>query len=588
VTRTDPSSDLSLRQLVAPYVRAERRRLLIVSVCAVVGGFCEAGILVIIARVAFALASSKDTISIDVGPVSATLSTGVVIGVAAALAVARTALQIVQVRVSSRAITSVVRESQRQLVSNFLAADWPLQSVQRGGRLQQLVGSYGPASATAIGACAAGAIAAFNLGALLLTAVAVSAVASIAAAGAALLIGFVLRPMRAGVRRRASRTAAAGLEMTTGVTELTGTLMETRTFGVEREAGAPVIELINVAADRSLQQAYLSGLILVAYQGIAMLLIVGVLGIVYAAGFTGIGSISAVVLIMLRSLSYGQAAQNSIQTLHESAPMLDVLREEIAAYRDAAVPHGGEPVRRVASMAFDHVSFEYVTGRPVLRNVSFELHPGEVVGIIGPSGSGKSTLVQILLRLRVPTEGAFLVNGRDARELDIDDWYSRIAFVPQDAHLFAGTIADNIRFFRDIVDAGAIEHAAKLANLHDEIVSWPDGYDTPVGERGGQLSGGQRQRLCIARALVGDPDVLVLDEPTSSLDVKSEALVRQTLDELGHDTTVLVVAHRLSTLSICDRIMVVRDGVLQGFAEPARLEAEDSFYQEALQLSGLR
>jgi ABC-type multidrug transport system fused ATPase/permease subunit len=234
------------------------------------------------------------------------------------------------------------------------------------------------------------------------------------------------------------------------------------------------------------------------------------------------------------------------------------------------------------------VSFEYVTGRPVLRNVSFELHPGEVVGIIGPSGSGKSTLVQILLRLRVPTEGAFLVNGRDARELDIDDWYSRIAFVPQDAHLFAGTIADNIRFFRDIVDAGAIEHAAKLANLHDEIVSWPDGYDTPVGERGGQLSGGQRQRLCIARALVGDPDVLVLDEPTSSLDVKSEALVRQTLDELGHDTTVLVVAHRLSTLSICDRIMVVRDGVLQGFAEPARLEAEDSFYQEALQLSGLR
>jgi ABC-type multidrug transport system fused ATPase/permease subunit len=119
-------------------------------------------------------------------------------------------------------------------------------------------------------------------------------------------------------------------------------------------------------------------------------------------------------------------------------------------------------------------------------------------------------------------------------------------------------------------------------------VSWPDGYDTPVGERGGQLSGGQRQRLCIARALVGDPDVLVLDEPTSSLDVKSEALVRQTLDELGHDTTVLVVAHRLSTLSICDRIMVVRDGVLQGFAEPARLEAEDSFYQEALQLSGLR
>ena len=149
-------------------------------------------------------------------------------------------------------------------------------------------------------------------------------------------------------------------------------------------------------------------------------------------------------------------------------------------------------------------------------------------------------------------------------------------------------MAENIRFFRDDIDDAAIEHAARLANLHDEIMAWPRGYDTPVGERGSEISGGQRQRLCIARALVTEPDILVLDEPTSSLDVKSETLVRATIAGLAPRTTVFVIAHRLSTLSICNRIMVIRDGILQGFDEPANLEMTSSFYREALLLSSIR
>jgi ABC-type multidrug transport system fused ATPase/permease subunit len=239
-------------------------------------------------------------------------------------------------------------------------------------------------------------------------------------------------------------------------------------------------------------------------------------------------------------------------------------------------------------MAFDGVSFEYVAETPVLRDVSFQIPHGDIVGIVGPSGAGKSTLVQLVLRLREPTTGRVLADGRDVRELSLESWYERVSFVPQDPALFAGSIADNIRFYRDGVDQADIERAAKLANLHDEVMSWSGGYDTPVGERGGQLSGGQRQRLCIARALVGEPDMLVFDEPTSALDVKSEALIRDTIAGLAPRTTVLVIAHRLSTLSICDRIMVVLAGELQGFDAPDRLEAENPFYREALQLSGLR
>jgi ABC-type multidrug transport system fused ATPase/permease subunit len=210
------------------------------------------------------------------------------------------------------------------------------------------------------------------------------------------------------------------------------------------------------------------------------------------------------------------------------------------------------------------------------------------VGIVGPSGAGKSTLIQLLLRLREPTEGVMTVDARDARRLSLDDWYRHVAFVPQEPHLFAGTVADNVAFFRPEVDAADIQRAAKLAHLHDDVMSWPRGYDTMVGERGGQLSGGQRQRLCIARALVESPDMMVLDEPTSALDVRSESLIRETIADLAPSTTVFVIAHRLSTLAVCDRIMVILDGVLEGFDEPEQLEASNPFYREALRLSGMR
>jgi ABC-type multidrug transport system fused ATPase/permease subunit len=193
-----------------------------------------------------------------------------------------------------------------------------------------------------------------------------------------------------------------------------------------------------------------------------------------------------------------------------------------------------------------------------------------------------------LLRLRDPTSGRILVNGTDASGQSRDDWYRLVTFVPQDARLFAGSVAENIRFFRPDVDRSDIERAAKLAHLHDDVASWPEGYDTFVGERGGQLSGGQQQRLCIARALVGDPDVIVLDEPTSSLDVRSEALIRDTIAELAPRKTVVVIAHRLSTLTACDRIIVILDGRIEAFDAPATLEATNPFYREALELAGMR
>jgi ATP-binding cassette, subfamily B, bacterial len=224
----------------------------------------------------------------------------------------------------------------------------------------------------------------------------------------------------------------------------------------------------------------------------------------------------------------------------------------------------------------------------VLRDISFTIAPNEIIGIVGPSGAGKSTLVQLLLGLRDPDEGRIMAADRDISTFDRTEWARKVTFVPQAAHLIAGTIAENVAFLRDDVAQEDVERAARLAHLHDDISGFPEGYQRQVGPHGGHLSGGQQQRLCIARALVEHPDVLILDEPTSALDVRSEHLVRTTLLGLKDRMTVIVIAHRLSTLTICDRIMVIKDGELKDFDTPLHLERSSEFYREALALSGMR
>lgn len=209
-----------------------------------------------------------------------------------------------------------------------------------------------------------------------------------------------------------------------------------------------------------------------------------------------------------------------------------------------------------------------------------------MVGIIGPSGAGKSTLVKLLLGVRDPSEGRVLVEGIDLREVDREWWTERVAFVAQDAQLFTGTVAENIRFFRHGIDDAAVRRAAARAHVLADVEALPEGFDTHLGERGSQLSGGQRQRLSIARAIAGGPDVLILDEPTSALDMRSEQLIRETLNELHGEQTVIVIAHRMSTLQQCDRLLVVDGGHLIAQGPPASLRHENEFYRKALELSG--
>jgi ABC-type multidrug transport system fused ATPase/permease subunit len=222
----------------------------------------------------------------------------------------------------------------------------------------------------------------------------------------------------------------------------------------------------------------------------------------------------------------------------------------------------------------------------VLSDISFQIEAGEAVGIIGPSGAGKSTLIQILLQLRRGDEGRYLINGVPVEEYARADWHERVAYVPQLPRLIHASVAENIRYFRELDDE-ALERAARLARIHDDIVRWADGYDAIVGPRADAVSGGQQQRICLARALAARPEVLVLDEPTSALDPHSETLIQESLSGLRHELTLFVIAHRMSTLDICDRVMVIMDGRLVAFESSDMLQRNNPYYRSASMVAGV-
>ncbi len=243
-------------------------------------------------------------------------------------------------------------------------------------------------------------------------------------------------------------------------------------------------------------------------------------------------------------------------------------------------PDARSPGALKGEIALEGVAFAYDPKAPVLKDVNVKIAPGQFVGIVGPTGGGKSTVVSMIPRFYDPAQGRVLVDGTDVRELKLADLRGQVGFVLQDTVLFRGTIHDNIAYGRpEATDAEVVE-AAKLANADEFIAKMPDGYGTMVGERGLTLSGGQRQRIGIARALVRNAPILILDEPTAALDTESEKLVMEGLERLMKGRTVLTIAHRLSTIRAAHKIVVLKDGVVAEEGTHDELVAKSGVYAE--------
>lgn len=358
------------------------------------------------------------------------------------------------------------------------------------------------------------------------------------------------------------------------VSEALGGLKEVRLFGRERwYAGEFSRESDTVA--RASGRSFLYGISpRYLLESLAFTLLVGVVLMVLMRGqplteilpLLGLYAVAGVRLMPALQIVYQYVT--AIRTNTVAVYGLARLFEETGANRETfELPDDTAPALRFSTeIAAEDISFTYPgTDRPVLTGVSLRIPARSCVGITGPSGSGKTTLMDLLLGLIEPDGGTLSVDGK---ALNVDSrraWHRNVGFVPQQIFLVDGTAAENIAFGipQDRVDAAAIERAARMASLHEFIVGLPDGYETGVGERGIRLSGGQRQRLAIARALYHEPDVLFFDEATSALDAETENAIVEAIQSLAHRKTIVIIAHRLSTLRYCDTVISLDGGAIK-------------------------
>jgi ABC-type multidrug transport system fused ATPase/permease subunit len=558
-----------------------RSTIAALAVCAIFAGVAEATILVLIAQIAASLVDRSKQAHEHISLFHIHAGVGTLIQLAFVLTIVRISLQVPLAKLPARIAVEVQARLRRELFDAYSRASWAVQSRDREGQLQETItGQVNTATGGALQATTL-ITSSFTFLVLMITALRLSLVAAVVVGFATVLLFGGLRPLRNRVVRSARELSRSQVAFAGSIAESVRVVEEMHVLGV---AGAQRdrIEGFSRGVQRHFFRTQLLGkLIGGIYQSVIYLLLVGgVAGFYYFAKGDHAAALGGVVLLLIRAGSTGQNVQSAYQGIAQSMPFIERTQEAIAHYKQAETHDAGAPLAGVETMGFENVAYAYREGTPVLSDISFEVSRGEVVGIIGPSGAGKSTLVQLLLRLRLPKEGRYLVNGVSANEFAEDDWHRLVSYVPQEPRLLHASVADNIRFFRDIDDE-AVERAARHARIHDDIVGWAKGYETLVGPRADAVSGGQQQRICLARALAARPEILVLDEPTSALDPHSEALIGESLTALKSELTLFIIAHRMSTLDMCDRVMVIVDGRLVAFDTKARLQSDNSYYRHA-------
>ncbi len=294
---------------------------------------------------------------------------------------------------------------------------------------------------------------------------------------------------------------------------------------------------------------------------VARVAAVGVGGALVLKHDMGIGTLVAFLSYVSGVFQPVQSLTTIYQSSRKGTASVELLRSILETHDTVKdEPQAADIEHLEGHVHFENVRFEYRRGAPVLRDVNLRVRAGETIAFVGTSGAGKSTLMALLQRFYDPTDGRIFLDGKDVRTIKQRSVRSHIGVVLRDGVLFSDTIRDNIAFGRPSAKPEEIERAARVANAHDFIAKLPDGYDTPVGERGYKLSEGERQRIAIARAILKNAPILVLDEATSALDAESEDAVREALARLTRDRTTFVIAHRLSTASHADRIVVFKEG----------------------------
>lgn len=397
--------------------------------------------------------------------------------------------------------------------------------------------------------------------------------------------GLGFRPLIRATRKTSLELREAYLEYGKELNESIAMSREARILGIQDLLASRLASAGDSTAKAVAKQSLYSTLMSTGYSDAIYVAVILGFAVISGASIADPAPLAAIVLLLYRSMGYGQGLQSALQNIASSGPFIADVNRWLNLL-EANTENGGT-VNQAGSfetISFDDVALTYPNGHVGLLGLSTTVCKGESIALVGPSGSGKSSFVTLLLALRRQTGGSIAVNGESMDELDLRSWRSNLALVPQDNLLFDATIEENVRCWRDIPDERIVK-ALRQANILDEVLAMDAGLATLAGEGGKRLSGGQRQRVCLARALAGDPALLVLDEPTSALDPASERAVKDTLEAIKGDVTLVIIAHRMTTITICDRVLVLDNGRLEHDGPPAVVARESEYFARALELS---
>jgi len=579
---------ISGRERLVTLLGSRKQYVVGLALSSVVAAFAEAALLITLAQIAAKVVAGHHHATTQTAhlyglEIHGSLTTLFVI--ATALAIVRLIMQFPLSYLPARISADVQAQLRKDVAESFAATSWAEQSSDREGHLQEtmttqvLQATQGAIQTTTL--ISAG----ITLVILMFSAFTENARAAAVIFVISLVLLLLLRPLNRLGKRRARELSRSQLDYAGALSEMQRVSAEARVFGVAQAQRERLEEYVGKARDLFFRTQVVVRLTPNLYQSLIYLLLILGLFALYEISHSSLASLGAVILLMWRVGAVGQQLQGAQQGLRQSLPFIERVQDAARRYAAAVPVTGDAPLAKVEQIEFNAVSFGYREGQIVLDDISCEVASGEAVGVIGPSGAGKSTFVQLLLELREPTSGAYRVNGVDAASYSREDWHRAFSYVPQEPKLLHATVAENIRFRRTGISDAAVERAARLANIDEVIRGWPKGYETVVGPRADAISGGQQQRICLARALAAEPSVLVLDEPTSALDPQSEAAIQATLTELKGELMIFIVAHRMSTLEVCDRVMVILDGRLVAFEPVAVLERESAYYRRATALA---
>jgi len=573
-SQTQTESEIGLIALISRILarRVDRLGLLFIGVSATVATFAETTVLVVMSLASLRLSDdSSAAADLPLGLPLDELSTSKLLIVGLVALVVRLLVLLTNAYVSARIAASVLYRWRRRLFLAFQNARWKTQAGLADGFMQTVTQTHVERVSEmlqqlAIAVTAGISFATFVLGALLISPL---AALGLMAFGATLFL--LLRPLTVLVQRQSTLERAAASEYARLLGEASGMSLEHRILGSSAAIGQHLEDQLRNQTHAARRQQTLQRMTPQLYTGIGYMAILGGLGVAGRLDPAQVAVLGAIVLMMIRSIGHGHTFQGTTQAVAAAAPYARELLETVETLESSSGIYGHAADPPVLSLELRDVCFGY-EGHHVADGVNISIEAGESIGIVGPSGGGKSTLALTLLGLLHPLEGDYAISDVPAQQYEQSWWHKNMSFVPQQAALFDGSVRDNILCYRTGFSDDAVEAAARSAHLSNELDTWPSGLDHPVGPRGGQLSGGQRQRVCIARALLASPSVLVLDEPTSALDGSAEDSITEVLSDLRYSCTLIVVAHRLSTLAFCDRVLLVEDGAVTEIGSGADIQ----------------